>query len=414
MRWAIWIVRLVSLALLSQPLPPTNLEAQIGEGTKMSLVAIPAIIYPSWYPVGGFGGQSTRVLDAAEEHVAGVLRIPASGTLLKVGWRVISVSSPSLSIKVSLETVAASVGVPVATTDAGKSLYAANAQSAELTSFSAGIRYDAINGASPETGISVTKGDLISVVLRCTAYSSGSVNVGQDTGSSLFPFPSSGPTVPYEYYYFGGTGAIANRIPAFILEYSTGFVLGSTFASPTPASTAVSWVSTDNPDRRGAKFQIPFGCKLAGTWIVVDSDQDYQVILYNADEYSVFSGFPITVTGTQRGENTADWQFIEFPTEPTLFANTVYRLVFLPTTTTPNLISQYITPTDDGAVLGITAMPGGANFVYTTFNGAPSSGSHTWTDDATKRPGMLLVISEIDQPSGGGGGFPILGGSVVR
>lgn len=361
------------------------------------MINVGCLHYPNWF---ASGDPSSFVLDAAEEHGAFVLTIPKTGTLLKVGWRLASVSSPVLTLKLSLETVLDAIGAPVATSDAGKTLYAAGAQSAAIADPAAGVRFDAINGASPGTGISVTKGDLAAVAIRCTARASGSVNVAYDQYAtiSMGARQHSGQQIPYWYTYLGGAGAVGAGESVLTLEYDTGMVVLPHSYPASLGGTADTWNSGSNPDRRGLKMTFPFGCTLRGADLYLDTDEDVQILLYDADEYTVMAGFPITLQGTTRRANAAGAHYVEFPTEPTLLAGSAYRLVVLPATET-NISGRYWVPADDGAVLGMTALMGGSDFCYTTFNGEPSSGSHAWSDTTTRRPGILPVLSQLDFPT---------------
>ncbi len=59
---------------------------------------------------------------------------------------------------------------------------------------------------------------------------------------------------------------------------------------------------------------------------------------------------------------------------------------------------------DDG-----DAYPGGASdWVLSNYNGS------AWTDAPTVRPFMELILDDITEPSGGGGGGPLIGGRLVR
>lgn len=335
---------------------------------------------------------TSPTLDAVEEHAAGVFPVPKTGTLKKIGWR--NASSLVGTIALSLETVADTIGVPVATTDAGKTLYAALAVSADIVNPTTGVRFDQINGT---TGIAVTKGDLISVVVRAKAVTSGVITVSIQSTNLMAPSYQ----MPYTYTYLGGASAASSLAPQFTLEYDGEFVPIVGGWAVQPAVAAETFNSGSNPDRRGLKFRFLVKKQLQGAYFYIDTDEDVQVILYDADEYTVMSGFPITIQGNQRRVNSQAIQYVEFPTEPTCLASTYYRLVLLPTTVT-NIAWAYSVPSDDGAVLGMTAIPGGLNFVKTTFNGAPTSGSHAWTDTTTQRPGILLVASKTDAGAGGG------------
>lgn len=350
-----------------------------------------ANLYPQFQHIGA----TTATIDAAGEHLAYVLSVPKTGTLKKIGWRIYTVNSPVMTVAVSVETVAAAVGAPVATTDAGKTLYATGAVSADITSFSAGVRFDAINGS---TGISVTQGDLISVVVRCKAHTSGSIGVLIDAGSGTLGLLYMG-NLPYTYTYLGGTADTLYK-PHITLEYDGEFV---SVPGVSPACSSIgdyeAWNSGSNPDRRGLKFKTPFNCKLAGAVIYCDADDDCDVILYDTDGYTVVTGFPVTLSSTKRRANTAGTAFVAFSTTPTITANSYYRLVVLPKNTT-GVVMTYTIPGDDGAILGMSALYGGSNVAYTTFNGTPTSGSHTWTDTATKLLSLSLLISEIDIGAG--------------
>ena len=161
----------------------------------MALTNCDIICFPGHLKAGAGSGGFT--LDAAEEHGAYIFQVPKTGTLKKVGWRCYTATSPVLTLKVSLETVASTYGSPVATTNAGKTLYAANAESADLTSFASSTTYwTEINGS---TGVTVTKGDFIAVTFRATAVTSGSITVAyQQYGEVLWQLNySSGTLIPY-------------------------------------------------------------------------------------------------------------------------------------------------------------------------------------------------------------------------
>lgn len=381
-------------------------------------------------PVGGGGGKMTYqpcwalyppqfntpatnsfVLDAAEELIGYVITIPKTGTLKKVGWGITAVSSPVLTARMSLENIAAAIGQPVATTDAAKNLYAANAVSADITNPSAGIRFDAINGS---TGISVTKGDRVAITIRITSYTSGSISVRYSQYGGFTPFGGyhSLRTNAYTFTYVGGSWKLYHT-PHVTLEFDGEFV-PVPFTMPAQSlATSMGWNSTSNPDRRGMKFSLPFTCKLGGAFFYFDGDSDTDLILYEPDGYTVATGFPITLNKNERTANSLGWYFVEFPVPPTITADLNYRFAFLPKENT-NCTMYVVTPESDGEISGLTGYMEGSRVVYTYRNGAPSSGDKEWTDSTTQKSTVSLFISEIDIPSGGSGGGPIMGGMVVR
>ena len=342
------------------------------------------------------------VLDAAEELIGYVVTMPKTGTLKKIGWRINSVSSPVLTARVSLETITQTIGQPVATLDEDKVLYAANAVSADISNPAAGVRFDAINGA---TGISVTKGDRIAITIRIVSYTSGSISAhyAQYGGFAPFAGHNSLRTNAYTFTYVGGGWALFHT-PHITLEYDGEFV-PVPFTMPVQLTgTTLSWDKDDNPDRRGMKFSMPFTCKLGGAFFYYDGDADTDLILYEPDGYTVATGFPITLNKNDRTANSLGWYFLEFPTPPTITADADYRFVFLPKEST-NCTMYLVNPTDDGAISGLTAYQEGSRLVYTSRNGAPSSGDKAWTDSTTQKTTVALFISEIDIPTGGSGGI---------
>lgn len=55
------------------------------------------------------------------------------------------------------------------------------------------------------------------------------------------------------------------------------------------------------------------------------------------------------------------------------------------------------------------AYPGGAsNFILSNYNGS------SWTDDATIRPLVELILEDVTEPAGGGGAALLIGGSLVQ
>lgn len=353
----------------------------------MTLVDVPGYIaFPFTLSHCAGVTPTTVTLDAAEEHVAAVMQVPRTGTLKKIGWRTSTISSPvGYTIKVSVETVADAIGIPVATSNAAKALYAAGSESADITSVTAATVYwTEINGS---TGITVTRGDWIAVTVRLTAITSGNIIISAHTSNVLSPTG-----VTYVYTYLNTTSTAVATTPLFGLEYDTGII---PVAGAIPASlvAGVAYNSGSNPDRRGLKFQLPFGVSLAGVSLPIDQDVDVDAILYDSDEYTVLA--TATLDKDKRRAATEQGAFTLFPSSVSLSANLNYRVAVLPKDTT-NITIRTATFTDDGAVTAISGLDGGANFVYTTFNGAPSAGSHTWTDSITVRPFISLLVDKID------------------
>jgi hypothetical protein len=365
----------------------------------MSIVTVPELVYPSHRGAPDFGNIT---LDAAEEFFCVVMMVEDTGTLNKITWRTGTITAgTSFVLKVSVETVAATVGQPVATSNATKTLYATGAESADITSLTSNtIYHTAINST---TGITVTAGDYIAVTFRLTAVNGASILINFDQYSTLETLTEGRSN--RNYYgasYLSSTWTIYPYTQFIALEYSDGFH-PCTYLMPPVGIASESWSSSSNPDRRGIKFKFPVKCRLAGALIRVDADVDIDVILYGSDEYTVATGFPITITNTKRAVDRAGDFYIPFPTKPEINADTFYRLVLLPKSTT-NIMLKLSTPGDDGSFLGIDQFTEQRNVIYTTINGAPSSGDHTWTDTNVKTQ-INLIIDGIEASTGAAGGI---------
>lgn len=364
----------------------------------MSITDVSPIIYPVMS--GDSGGTVT--LDAADEFLVSVIRIPKTGTLTKIGWRSgWSISGSSYTLKISLETVAETVGQPVATTNAGKTLYVTGAESADITSISANtLYYTAINGT---TGIDVTAGDLVAVTFRLTAVSASSIMIrtgGVTDGSTL---NCSSQNIFYYATYLGSTWNYNYYSPLITLEYSDGFC-PLPYSNVLCVSNAQTYNSGSSYPYTGMKIRYPFKCRLSGLHMYLDLDGDVDVIIYGSDEYTVMTGFPITLKNTQRGSTSARFIQVLFPTKPTFEANTYYRIIVLPKSTTDVVLSNY-TAASDGSYNGYDLFPEGDDVCLTQRATEPTSGSHTWIDTALDKPRMHVLIDGIETSTGAAGGI---------
>lgn len=364
----------------------------------MTIKSVSPVLFPHIRPL--VAGHAF-VLDLADEHFAFLGVFPRSGTLKAVAWSLSAVSSPDLTLRVSVETQAAVIGTPVATSDASKTLYAANAVSADIVNPSAGLLRTEINGT---TGISVTAGDRYAVVVRCISRTSGSVSVRyvQYGTADMMSYLGNSPVEILCYGYAGGAGTYYVSTPAMVLEYSDGLAPQTHNLLPNITSATTSWNSGSNPDRRAMLFKFPdYSVRVAGAWVYVDADSDIDAILYGPDGYTVVAG-PYTINNLIRPANTSRSHYV--PLNVSCNQNQWYRLALLPKSTT-NIMSALYTYADIGAYDGMTATHEGLNVQYSVRNGAPSSGDAAWGDYDDQRMPIQLIIDGIDIPAGGSGGI---------
>ncbi len=356
----------------------------------MTMQTIPPTLYPHTRPLGM---QNYFLIDGAEEHFACYAPFPETGTLKAVIWNISSVTSPVMTLRVSIETQQAVIGQIVATTDAAKTLYAANAVSDVISNPSAGVIRSAINGT---TGISVTEGDLFAAVVRCLSRTSGSINIRyvQYGVSDFMAYLSNSPSSHGSYGYVSGTATYYPALP-FAMEYATGIKpMIHGIAPNVSTQTSLSWNSTTNPNRRGMKFRFPnYSVRLRGAYVYCDFDSDTDVVLYGPDGYTVVAG-PYTINTNIRPANALRSHWVPL-NGVVCQAGKWYRLSLYPKTTTS--ILMYLFPyTSVGGYPALDTTLEGQNVVYTYRNGPPSAGDAAWTDNDTQRVSMQLVFDGID------------------
>jgi hypothetical protein len=328
-------------------------------------------------------------LDANGELCGAIIRIPRTGTLAKIGVRVRSVSVAD-AIKVSLQTVDDATGRPTGT------LYAANATGIIESPGALTTYWASLNSG---TGVSVTKNDLVAIVIEFNSYVSG--NLAIDYGIGM---PAAVIGNPYCYSYLGGTWSLSvAAIPNFGLEYlvdAAGVIVPVFGCLPGAYGNVGRYNSTSNPNRRGLRFQFPFACRAIGAWATVDLDGPATLSLYGSDGFTILD--TATLDPDVRGSTGAAmyyWLFTS-PLSPTKDAN--YRLALLPASET-NVGLSYFDLTDDGAVAAMAGSDGGINWHYTASNGVPDEEAD-WTQTLTRRPMMGLILDQLDNGVGGSGG----------
>ena len=147
------------------------------------------------------------------------------------------------------------------------------------------------------------------------------------------------------------------------------------------------------------KFTIPFNCRVVGIRNYAGTSPsvgDLNVGFYDSSGTAV--GTPTAYEGDIVGGGGPSNYL--FTTPVTLTAGT-YRVGIEPTTTTNANVTTVTVPSSDYMI----ATPGGTAVVYSAF--ATSS----WTDSTTQYPLMDLIIDQVDNGAGsGGGGGRIIGG----
>lgn len=416
----------------------------------MSLVSTKSIIeVPRSYLAGS--NPSSFTLDGTRELVARIMSVPKAGDIHSIHFRVGTVKQDN-SVKVSIQgvntggfpngTVAASASVTVHEaddntwqtctfgTDATVTHGQIIAVVFELDSFDAGdsIVISAISNNHYGVGLHVTNYAVVNVSAGLTSGSLTSTsgyyirnyvsdddftNVGAASNATGVSFVATGATPTHwehtsELGLYTKTTASPYNVPCIALEYSD-----STFApsfgpiAGFPANQSLS--ATTDPDQVGNYFQVPFPCRAVGVWIIADVDYDTTVSLYNASDTELAS---CTFLATNRGQSSTGTLHSFFDSDPaatvTLAKDTWYRLIITGPATAENIVVYDVLSTTPAI---LDSLDLGQNCHYTARH---THMSMTWAETNYKRVAVGLLIDQLDDGAGGGGGLPILGGSVVR
>lgn len=163
--------------------------------------------------------------------------------------------------------------------------------------------------------------------------------------------------------------------------------------------------SDSTPAEIGAKFIIPAGVcdsfKINGIGLNFDavSSSGFDITLYEGTSRTVLQSITVDSDQLSTGGSANGLHMIYFDeaTLSSLTAGTTYRVMVTATSTTSagKLRSTVIPTAND-----VTAYIGAdATFHYTEWDGS------SYTDVTTRLPHITLLISDITEPAGGGGGL---------
>jgi hypothetical protein len=350
----------------------------------MALTDIGCQPFPGTIPRSGninmaFGNL---LIDAAGEQAAFIGRVPKSGSITKVGFRVAAVSGAG-NADVRLETVDTTTGSPSGT------LIGTNTNATQAISAAQAWYETTLTAAA-----SVTQGGLLALVV---ANSSGAYNV------SNWAVNNWGCINPHSQLFAGGSWTKQNTPGPHAFGYNDATY--SFFAGAPPASQVNLnlFSTTSTPDERGIKFRFPFRSRVCGYWCSVRILADFSVKLYDSDGSTVLLTDPCDQDVTSGTGSTAT-HISRFPGTATLEANTFYRLTVLPTTTTNISFGDF--EVNSTAILDAYDL--GQNIIHTERTDAGA-----WTDTSTKRGFCGVLIDQIDVASAAIGPGSLAGGFQI-
>ena len=359
---------------------------------------------PFWIPapVGGIGAGAPTVafwndLNAVNEAVAFIVRVPKTGTLNTAEFRLGSVgNTPDNGLKVSFQNL--SGDFPDGVVDQFRDVTTGFTSNAWLT-----VGLITADGTDTGAKRSVTAGDYLAIVVEFVSFVAADnvgVNALNVAGNTQPAMPGSGQT----YLAQRSTTSVWTISTAFFpqlgVQYDDGTwaYLGPTWYPYSGVNTA-TWNNTSTPDERGLFFSVTVSTRIAGMWFRGDNTAALDVVLYDSGGSAL-----VTVSvDTAVDSATGGLNFlVPFP-PTTLTANATYRLVVKPTSGSNVTLYDFDVPGN----AYLSAVEGGIGWYYTERTDAGA-----WTDTNTKRPWMGILIDGVDVSSSSGGVLSAMWGAV--
>jgi len=316
-------------------------------------------------------------IDAAGEKVGFLLQAPKTGNIRKVGWMTQTVTTGD-TVDVRIETIASSV--PSGT------LWATNTNGSQVV---ANTDDNVMFLTTLTADASVTQGDFIAVVI---ANGAGGGNLNIRTSGNWTDFAAGWPK---SMLYTTSWSTSNSGPPAVYFEYSDGSVVGTGMSTPVVTVSGNNTInSSSTPDEVGNLFSIPFPAKVVGVRVTVDPDDEaFDVVLYDSDGTTILSSLSADGDVVQGLTTTnAVVAYLYFTASSNISANTNYRIVYKPTTTTNHTWFNF---TSTAAALDAYPMGNECYQTSRTDGGA-------WSDDTTKRVMIYPLFSGFDDGVGGG------------
>lgn len=320
-----------------------------------------------------FSAFTVRIIDASGEKYAAVFRVPKTGNITKVMFRVIAATTPQ-TLRASLQTVDMATGEPTGT------LYGGSASGTQ-TSPAANTSYLVTLG----TQASATAGDYVALVVEFDS-TVGNMSIGCVAGAAY--------GLPYGALYTG-TWAKTADTPIAAIEYDDGsyptiFGIPYSGSSTVAVSFSSSTTSGSGGDERGLRFSVPFPCSLFGMIVSMNiaAGADFDFVVYDEGSNVIasqsFDG-NVCITGTALQK-----VHCQFSSPVNLLPNATYRATIKPTTTTS--LSMY-----EFNFLSTAAMESfyRGNRGYRTVR----TDGGAWTDTTTAGYQMALIYSAFDNGS---------------
>jgi hypothetical protein len=248
----------------------------------------------------------------------------------------------------------------------------------------------------------VAGGQLVAFVIRRPVGSTFAGNiVSTANGSTTWT-----PKVSNNYVDVFNTGAwVKNATQCSIVSFkdSNGAVYQVIDNLAIMTWANITYNNGSSPNRYGNRFRLTFPTRIVGLMLNVDMDGDFTIAV--TDDSGTQLGVSPTYRAVDRSATVFGRAVGYFGTPVSITANTWYRVEVIPTTAT-SLILREVTVQAQAylAVLG-----GGSDFYQ-----CQRTDTGAFTDSTTHRTLMSLLLDQVSDGGGSGGG-PLTGpGKLVR
>lgn len=319
------------------------------------------------------------LVDAVGEKAAYIFEVPKTGNIDKIGFRTTTVTTGA-TFDVRLETVATSTGEPSGT------LVGTNTN---ITQAIANTDDNVWFEVTLTSAASVTKGDIVAVVIASPGAGSFSANFASYADDGAIGFPA---TMQYTTSWaYVSTGA-----PVMSVRYDDSTYPPISGIFPLSNLNSHTYNSGSTPDVYANKMNLPFSAEISGAWVWADLDGDAVINLYDSDGVTVLASTTMYTNIPKLSSQSINIYKFNTPVEIT--ANTNYWIGVEPSSGTSLIMYTYQAST--ASILG--QMPLASNFVHSSAKNPSGTGS--WTDDSTQMLTLGAIISKVDDGTGTGGG----------
>jgi hypothetical protein len=240
---------------------------------------------------------------------------------------------------------------------------------------------------------SVTRGDLLAIVIEFDSYVSGNMNLVN--AAQLVDYGNGA----YTTLKTGGTWAKTTAsLGCLELEYDDSTLAYTDTLLPGVNSSG-TLASNTTPDEVALYFRFPVGVTVGGAYVIIDLDAAADVVLYDTDGTTALA--TVSLDSDVRATTTVNGTLIVFPSEIDLTANAYYRLAIKPTTTTA--VGYRRVEVRAAASFDMFDLGQNAYWSQRTDAGA-------WTETTTARPRMSLLVTKVHDGSGGSTSGIVIGG----